>query len=75
MRDESSGGVGHDSSFDTTVARDERIVVPREAEKHRRSVVHSPNRQTSRSPHCLCHRRWTTLEAKLKAFRYVLEQH
>ena len=25
------GGVGHDSSFDTNVARDERIVIPMEA--------------------------------------------
>ena len=42
------GGVGHDSSFDTTVARDERIVIPMEAQKHQSGVVRSPSQQTSR---------------------------
>ena len=45
---ESTGGVGHDSSFDTTVARDERIVIPMEAQKHQSGVVRSPSQQTSR---------------------------
>ena len=44
---ESTGRVGHDSSCDTTVARDERIVIPMEAQKHQSGVVRSPSQQTS----------------------------